>query len=184
MIQAGVHTRLYRNRKQLKWSKVFTNIVSNATSAILGWTPAAIFTHPGLYRLEIEALRETRRVMRSMGLTPANLPKVPVGLFGFSLSLPASIIQPILLRLVAKGRGDKLPSFHYDIGRGRSEVRWLNGAVVQEGTRRGVPTPANAMLTDTLMALVEGREEVAEYRNKPESLLARARAAGVPGLGA
>jgi 2-dehydropantoate 2-reductase len=183
MIRAGVHTRLYRNREQLKWSKVFTNIVSNATSAILGWPPAAIFTHPGLYRLEIEALRETRRVMRSMRLTPTNLPKVPVGFLGFGLSLPASIIQPVLYRLVTKGRGDKLPSFHYDIGRGRSEVSWLNGAIAREGARRGVPTPANAVLTDTLLALVEGREEAAEYHNRPERLLSRARAAGVPDLG-
>ena len=182
MNQAGLRTHIYEDPDQMKWSKVLTNIVTNATSAITGWPSRRILERPGLYRLEIEALRETVRVMSHKDLSPQNLPKVPVGYFGRVIFLPPRLIQPILCRIISSGRGDKLPSFHYDIGRGRSEVRWLNGAVVQEGIRLGVPTPANAVLTETMLALVDGRADPSQFRHQPERLLTRARHAGVPGV--
>jgi 2-dehydropantoate 2-reductase len=83
---------------------------------------------------------------------------------------------------VAKGRGDKLPSFNYDIGRGRSEVKWLNGAVVKGGDQLGLPTPANAVLTETMMELVKDNQNKEPYRGRPEKLIYRAAQAGVPGL--
>lgn len=181
--QAGLDPHLYPNPDRMKWSKLLTNIVTNATSAIMGWLPAQILVHRELFRIEIEALRETVRVMRQMGFSPQNLPDVPVGLLGRAINLPASLIQPFLRRVVSRGRGDKLPSFNYDIGRGRSEVRWLNGAVVQQGAQSGVPTPANHVLTEILLDLVEGRVAHDQFRGRPEQLIQRAVEAGVPGLG-
>lgn len=183
MSLAGLNPHLYRDPDRMKWSKLLTNIVTNATSAITGWHPAQILDHPTLFRVEIEALRETVRVMQRKGITPQNLPKVPVGLFGRAISLPLSLIQPILRSVVSTGRGDKLPSFNYDIARGRCEVRWLNGAVVHEGARLGVPTPANHTLTEMMLDLVESRVDPDQYRGRPERLIQRALAAGVPGLG-
>jgi len=179
---SGLLVRLYPDRRSMKWSKVLTNIVSNASSAIVGWPPGQIFAQAGLYRLEIEALRETVRVMRRLGLRPVNLPKVPVGLLGAALFLPSAVIHPILQLVVTGGRGRKMPSFHYDIGRGRSEVAWLNGAVVQEGRKLGVPTPANQVLLVTLQSLVAGSVDPSQFRGKPGELLALARQYGVPGL--
>lgn len=182
MQQAGFKVRRFQNRRRMKWSKLMTNIVSNATSAILGWSPDQIFAHPGLARLEIEALRETIRVMRGMGIPPQNLPGVPVALLGRAIFLPATVIHPILRQVVAKGRGDKLPSFHYDIGKGRSEVKWLNGAVVRAGSQFDIPTPANHLLTQTLLDIVKEREKAGAYFNKPKALLIPAKRAGVPGI--
>lgn len=179
---SGLLVRLYPDRRSMKWSKVLTNIVSNASSAIVGWPPGEIFAQAGLYRLEIEALRETVRVMRRLGFRPVNLPKVPVGLLGIVLFLPATIIHPVLQRVVTGGRGQKMPSFHYDIGRGRSEAAWLNGAVVQEGHKLGVPTPANQVLLDTLQGLVAGSVDPSQFHDKPSKLLALAQQYGVPGL--
>jgi 2-dehydropantoate 2-reductase len=178
----GMHLKLYNDRDRMKWSKVLVNIVSNASSAITSWTPDKIFTHPELYQLELEALRETVRVMRRKGIPPLNLPKVPVALLGWGIFLPAKLIQPILRYVVASGRGDKLPSFHYDIDRGRSEVHWLNGAIAREGAQVGIRTPANSVLADTMLDLVEGREEPASFLNDPRRLLERAREAQVPGI--
>jgi 2-dehydropantoate 2-reductase len=180
--QAGFDLRLYQNRPRMKWSKLLTNIVSNASSAILGWPPERIFAHAGLARLEIEALREAVRVMRGLGLSPQNLPGVPVALLGRAIFLPTRIIRPILRRVVSKGRGEKLPSFHYDIGRGRSEVEWLNGAVVRRGSELNIPTPANRILTDTMLELVQTQTDPSGYRGKPEMLLLRGKQAGVPGI--
>ncbi len=182
MRQAGFEVRRFRDRRRMKWSKLMTNIVANATSAILGWSPDQIFAHAGLARLEIEALRETVRVMRGTGIQPQNLPGVPVTLLGRAIFLPARVIRPVLRQIVAKGRGDKLPSFHYDISRGRSEVEWLNGAVVGEGSRSNILTPANHIITQTLLDLVRNQVVPSAYQDKPEELLKRAKAFGVPGI--
>lgn len=177
-----MRVRQYENPIRMKWSKALTNIVSNASSAILGWSPAQVFRHPGTYRLEVEALRETVRVMRVQGMRPQNLPSVPLSLLGFGVFLPPRLIQTALGKIVARGRGDKRPSFHYDIGRGRSEVEWLNGKIASVGQQMDIPTPANRVLNETMMSLVKGQEEHVRFLNKPERLLSLASRAGVPGI--
>jgi 2-dehydropantoate 2-reductase len=138
--------------------------------------------HPGLYRLELEALRETFRVMRRAGHAPVDLPGVPVRWLARGVFLPPWVSQPWLSRSVARGRGDKRPSFHRDLGGGRSEVNWLNGAVVRGGNDLGVATPANGVLLTTLLERVEGRADPTTWRDRPDRLLDRARQAGVPGV--
>jgi 2-dehydropantoate 2-reductase len=179
---AGLKPRLYRDADGLKWSKLLTNLVANATSAILDTSAEAVFRHRGLYRLEVEALRETVRVMRALGLRPVNLPGVPAGLLAAAVFLPDILTHPILRRAAASGRGEKRPSFAYDVGRGRSEIGWLNGAVVAHAARLTIPAPANGVLTELLTALVEGRREPGSLRGQPVRLLAEAARAGVPGL--
>jgi 2-dehydropantoate 2-reductase len=180
--QSNISMRRYQDGKRMKWSKLLTNIVSNASSAILGWSPTRIFQHPKLYRIEVEALRETVRLMRKIGVKPQNLPGVPVALLSSGIFLPPWMTQRILSRIVSRGRGEKLPSFHYDIGRGRSEIIHLNGAVVKEGMRVGLPTPANRFLTDTMLAIVNDANQHKDLRNHPEEFLNRAYKTGVPGI--
>ncbi len=179
---AGLRPRLYADADSMKWSKLLTNLVANATSAILDWSAEDVFRHRGLYRLEVEALRETVRVMRALKLRPVNLPGVPAWLLGTAVFLPDRITHPILRRAAASGRGEKRPSFAYDIGRGRSEVGWLNGAVVRHASQVDLPAPASRVLTEVLTALVEGRPGAEAVRGHPERLLAEAARAGVPGL--
>jgi 2-dehydropantoate 2-reductase len=182
MQAAGLSPRGYPRLDSLKWSKLLTNQVSNATSAILGWTPAQAFAHPGVYRLEIEALRETAAVMRRSRIPFVDLPGVPVRSLAAVIHWPPQITRPLLRRVVVGGRGDKLPSFSYDLARRRSEVLWLNGAVADAAAQAGGAAPANATLTAVLMALVSGAEPADSYTNHPDRLLARASQAGVPGV--
>jgi 2-dehydropantoate 2-reductase len=66
-----------------------------------------------------------------------------------------------------------MPSFHIDLhsGRGKSEVDYLNGAVVRAGQREGVATPVNALLTDTLLQLTSGALSLEMFAHKPDRLL-------------
>ncbi len=182
MRDAGLNPTLYDDMLRMKWSKALTNIISNATSAILGWVPDLVFNHKGLYRLEIEALRETVRVMHALGIAAQDLPGVPVRLLASAIFLPPAVTMPIFKKAAISGRGDKLPSFCYDVGRGKSEAAWLNGTFAAEGKRLGIRTPANDVLYDVLMGLVEGRLESAAYHGNPELLLSKAQDAGVPGI--
>jgi 2-dehydropantoate 2-reductase len=170
---AGFLVRQYPDAERMKWSKLLTNIVSNATSAILGWSPKQVFDHPITAKLEIDALREAVLVMHRLGLRPHDLPRVRVGLLGQAIFLPTMLTRIILGQIVSKGRGEKKPSFHYDIGRGRSEIEWLNGAVVKYGAMLGINTPVNQALTETLLELVHRQCPHDAYLNQPEKLLER-----------
>ena len=171
---AGLNARLYPDAARMKWSKLLTNLLANATSAILDLTPAEVFDYPGLFRLEIEQLRETLRVMAAQGLHPVDLPKTPVRALGFAARwLPLVWGRIVLRRSVGSGRGGKMPSLHIDLhsGRSQSEVEYLNGAVVRFGEKLGIPTPVNRLLSQTLLALTRGEQDLSIYRHKPERLL-------------
>lgn len=180
--RAGLNPRAYANADAMKWSKLLTNLVSNASSAIVHWTPAQVYAHPGLFRLEVEALRETVRVMRRKRIPVIDLPGVPTTWFARVVGWPPALSRPLLARVVAAGRGDKLPSFVQDLARRHSEVEWLNGAVARQAEAAGLAAPANRVLCEVLMALVHGAEDLLAYRQHPERLLQRAAAGGVPGV--
>lgn len=172
---AGIRVRGYDDARTMKWSKVLINIVANPISAICDMGTGEIFKHPGLYRVEVEALREGVRVMRHLGLRPVDLPGVQSGLLARAIFLPPDLTRPLLYKAVASGRGNKMPSFHGDLLRrhGKTEVDWLNGAIAREGERLGVPAPVNRALTDTLKGIVQGRIPWEEFRLRPEALIRR-----------
>ena len=173
--RAGLNCEYYPDGPDMKWSKMLTNLIANATSAILDMPPADIFAHPGLYWLEISMLRECLRVMRAQNLHVVNLPGTPVKLLAFAVQwLPLWLSRPLIASQVGGGRGDKMPSFYIDLysGRGKSEVGYLNGAVARKGEQLGIPTPANQLLDQVLTALTLRHLPLEEYRHKPEKLLA------------
>ena len=172
--EANLNAELFFQPMAMKWSKMLTNLLANASSAILDMPPAEVFAHPGLYRLEVQQIREALAVMRAQNLRPVNLPGTPVKLLAWVLRfLPVKLSQPLIKKAVGGGRGGKMPSFHIDLhsGRGRSEVDYLNGAVVRFGKRFGIPTPVNRLLNETLQGLTRGEIPLETYARQPEKLL-------------
>jgi 2-dehydropantoate 2-reductase len=45
--KAGLNARLFSNAGEMKWSKLLTNLLGNACSAILDMNPAEVFADPG-----------------------------------------------------------------------------------------------------------------------------------------
>lgn len=170
---AGLTARAYPEAGPMKWSKLLTNLTGNATSAILDLPIRDLFADRRLYEVEVAVLRECLAVMDALGFRPVDLPGTPVRALALATRVPRFIAQPALTRALAGARGDKMPSFHIDLhsGRGQSEVRWLNGAVVRHGEEHGVPTPVNRVLTDTLESLMDGRASVETFRKNPDALL-------------
>jgi 2-dehydropantoate 2-reductase len=172
--QANLNVQLYDQSAAMKWSKMLTNLVSNATSAILLSPPGEVFSHPGLFGIEIAQLRETLKVMKTYEIPVVDLPGTPVRLLAYAVKfIPKMISRPLLKKAVIGGRGDKMPSFYIDMqaGRPQSEVEFLNGAVVRYGDRVNIPTPANNFLTQTLLGMVRGEIPKDRYAKNPEKLL-------------
>jgi 2-dehydropantoate 2-reductase len=171
---AGLNARMYSSALSMKWSKMLTNLIANATSAILDMPPAGILSNPKLYHLEITQLRETLSVMRAQGIRVVDLPGTPVRLLAFVVrNLPPKISRPLIANAIGGGRGAKMPSFHIDLysGRNKSEVDYLNGAVVRAGDKFRIRTPANQLLNRTLIALTRGDIPLDTYQQQPDLLL-------------
>jgi 2-dehydropantoate 2-reductase len=175
MAAAGLNPEIYANPLDMKWSKLLTNLLTNASSAILDLSPAEIFEDKALFRLEMLQLREALAVMRALDLGVVDLPGTPVRALAFAARrISPSLSRPLMAHAVGRGRGGKMPSLHIDLhsGRGRSEVSWLNGAVLRHGEALGVSTPVNRVLFETLSGLVSGDLDVGEFSKKPVKLLA------------
>jgi 2-dehydropantoate 2-reductase len=170
---ASLNAHLYPRPADMKWSKLLVNLPGSATAAIVDISPAQVFSHPGLYRLELRMAQEALLVMEAQGIHSVDLPKIPVRLLALALRLPPFLAHPVLMKLVGRGRGGKMPSFHIDLhaGRQKSEVEWLQGAVVRYGEKFGIPTPVNRLLTETLLAMVRGEVPIAEFSHQPEKLV-------------
>jgi 2-dehydropantoate 2-reductase len=80
----------------------------------------------------------------------------------------------VLGRVIAGGRGSKLPSLTYDVSpapRGRSEVTWLNGAVSGHARSLGLRAPVNETFTRVLLDLVEGRAPASAWSGQAQRLV-------------
>jgi 2-dehydropantoate 2-reductase len=173
--EAGLNPMLFGNPLAMKWSKMITNLVANATSAILGMTPEEIFSDPALFKVEIDALKETLRVMRALHIPVVDLPGTPVRLLAGAIRLfPLPILRPLLKKAVVGGRGNKMPSFYIDMqaGRKQSEVTYLNGAVARFGEEVGISALVNKFLSETLSSMAAGDIPQETYKNKPGVFLA------------
>ena len=178
---AGFDVGLFSDYRGLKWTKLLMNLLANASCAILDWTPARVMAHPLAAVLEARAWQEALAVMAGLEARPVALAGYPFPLLApIARRLPATWLGRGLRGFVSGGRGDKMPSLHIALAEGkRSEVAWLNGAVVRAGTRLGLPTPVNVALTTILVSLAEGWVAREEYRGRPDLLEAAASAAAL-----
>lgn len=172
---AGIRCGGLADYREMKWSKAFLNIMGNATSAILNRPPAELYRRPDVFDLEMRMLRETLAVMQRLGLRIVNLPTASVRPLATTLRVaPRFLRRLVFTQVVIHGRGDKMPSFHIDLarGKGHSEVAFHNGAIAAAGRACGVATPVNAALNNVLQRLTSGEATRAEFDGRPDRLLA------------
>ena len=158
----------------MKWSKMLSNLFSNATSGILDMSPNEVYSDRELFRIEKAQILETAAVMRQDGLRINNLPGLPLRpLIFFMRILPEVLLRPLLKKMVAGGRGEKMPSFYIEKMKGspRSEVNDLNGAVVRKGEALGVPTPVNRALTETFNLILKDAKARQAFSRHPKKLV-------------
>jgi 2-dehydropantoate 2-reductase len=171
---AGYDTRKYADYRALKWSKALLNMLGNATAAILDMTVERVYADTRLLALERRGFLETLAVMDALGIVPVSLPRYPVRLLAAAMRhMPAIMLNPVLRRKIAGGRGGKPPSLQLGLAQGnpRSEGVFLYGAVARAGAAAGIDTPVNRALWDTLDAIASGAVAWDVYRGKPEQLI-------------
>jgi len=173
--EAGVVCQRVKYHRSMKWSKALLNMLGNATAAIINRHPGAVYKHAGTFDLEMEMLQEALAVMKRLKIRVVDLPGTPTTRLALAVRrLPNFMVKPILTRIVAEGRGEKMPSFHVDLSNGRSknEVLFHNGAVAAAAGELGLSAPVNRALSDILIKLARREVDWKVYDGNPQRLLA------------
>ena len=139
LTHAGMPTEATDQLWPMVWGKLVINAAMNATCALTGASGEAALRSPAACAwLDLVAC-ETAAVAAALGIA---LPYAD----------PAARVRKHCLDV-----GASKPSMLQDMERGRpTEIDAINGAIVREGARLGVPTPYN----QALLLLVKARQEV------------------------
>lgn len=141
MSMAGLPTEATDGLWEMIWGKLVINAALNATCALTGASGESALRSPAAYELLGLLAEETAAVAHALGL---RLPYAD----------PAARV-----RQHCRDVGPSKPSMLQDVERQRpTEIDAINGAVVREGRRLGVPTPYNR----AVLLLVKAREELTE----------------------
>ena len=139
---AGLRTRASADIRREMWKKLLGNVGLSPTSAITNLTSVEIMSVPELREVVLGAVDEAAAVGAAEGIR-----------------LDVEEARSVLLKLVdpsGGGTGRSKSSACTDIlNRRRTEVDWINGAIVRLGEKHGIPTPINR----TLVGAVKGMEK-------------------------
>ena len=151
----ALHTRPLANFVGAQWTKLVVNML-NALPAVTGLSVQEVVGTKALRRVVTASMRETVRVGVKRGVRFGSLQKLSDRRLRMFSHLPLWAGQILPLRMRARmghvpNRGSTLQS----LTRGqRTEIDYLNGAVVREAGLAGMRAPVNALLT-TLVHEVE-----------------------------
>lgn len=142
LTRAGIPTVGDDNVTALIWGKLIINVGINALTGITGLKNGQLADYDETKEVLTMAVEEAVAVATAAGVT-----------------LPyADPVDKVLA--IAVATAENRSSMLQDLSGGRvTEIEAINGAVVREGFRRGVPTPVNRTLTMLIKTLEKLRQE-------------------------
>lgn len=165
--------------QSLKWSKLITDLVGNATAAILDLPITEVLRDTRLFDIEWAALREALFLLDYSEVPLVNLPGAPARTLGaLTHHLPRQLLRPLLLWHKQR-RGHSTPSLRAALqaDKRQTEAAWLNGAVVHLAESQERLAPINHALALTVSDIAAGRVPWDMYRHRPEMLITTIRMA-------
>ena len=136
--EAGIETEVSPDIHDLVWDKLLVNVGINALTALTGLKNGQLLDHPETLRLMEALVSEAAGVAREKG----------VRIEGNPVEKVKSVAQATWENRSSMGQ-----DFDY---RRRTEIDVINGAVVREAERLGIPVPFNRTVTD-LIKVIERR---------------------------
>jgi 2-dehydropantoate 2-reductase len=134
--RGGLQVEVREDIDAAVWNKLAFNAALNATAMISGSCNAALNNEPGR-RIAAAVVLESVAVARAAGLR-----------------LDASDINETVLKALAGHPAHKASMLQDREAGRRTEIEFINGAIVRAGERYGVATPVNATLAD-LVRLID-----------------------------
>lgn len=137
--KAGLDTAVSDNIMKDIWKKLLANIGINAISALCNFRVGEIFDTPETKETILEALDEAALVAEAEGV-----------------EVNVDETKEVLYKITGKGgTGSNRSGMLVDVlNKRKTEIDFINGAIVRLGKKHGIPTPVNK----TLAAAVKGLE--------------------------
>jgi len=147
-----------------RWSKLVTNAMANGISASTGMITRDIIRDDGLRAFSAKVGSEAIRVGQALGFELEEIYHIPPEIIARAGEGDREAIRYYdehrLAEVSEAGGGEHRPSMGQDMVKGRrTEIEFLNGLVVRKGEEVGIPTPANAALTDIVKRVERGTLE-------------------------
>ena len=135
--KAKIETKITRNIRGVLWDKIIINTGINALTAITRMKNGELLKIPEIKNTMIEAVKEAVNVAKALNI---------------KLEVKDHVKRVIE---IAEATANNKSSMLQDVERGkRTEIDFINGAIVKLGKKLGIETPVN----ETLTALVKGIE--------------------------
>jgi 2-dehydropantoate 2-reductase len=158
----SVTTNLFGER----WSKLAINCMANPIAGLSGLGTAELRVEPGPRRLAVHLGAEVIRVGRARGFEVEPIWGIAPQRFLDAVEGRGMAEVEADISRDAKSRVGGRPSLLQDVMRGRrTEIDYLNGYVVAEGKKAGVPTPVNEAIVELYR-----RHGVGTLRPDPKNL--------------
>jgi 2-dehydropantoate 2-reductase len=146
-----------------RWSKLVTNVMGNGLSACTGLTGHQMLQNETIRRFSTRLGSEAIRVGQAQGYQLEEIVHLPPETIARAGEGDAAAMRAYEeQRLKDRGRvsAEQRPSMGQDMLKGRrTEIEFLNGFVVREGDKVGLPCRANAVLTDIVKRVEKGELE-------------------------
>lgn len=128
---AGFPTKVSDKVKDLVWSKLIINVGINALTAITRLNNGRLVEYEGTRQILKQAVLEASKVARRKKIT-------------LNYSDPVKKVEGVCVATAGN-----ISSMLQDVlKKRRTEIDYINGAIVREGEDLGIATPVNAVLTD------------------------------------
>src|SRR6202044_2126487 len=154
-----------------RWSKLVANVMGNGLSACTGLPGGDMLQNEPIRRFSTRLGSEAIRVGQAQGYQLEeilHLPPETIALAGEGDDAAMRACDEQRFKDAGRTAAGQRPSMGQDMQKGRrTEIEFLNGLVVREGEKVGLPCRANAVLTD-LVKRVERGELKADPRHIEE----------------
>ena len=143
-----------------RWSKLVANVMGNGLSACTGLPGGQMLQNEPIRRFGVRLGSEAIRVGQAQGYALEEILHVPpetIARAGEGDEAAMGVYVEQRFKDAKKTAGEQRPSMGQDMMKGRrTEIEFLNGFVVREGEKVGLPCRANAVLTDIVKRVEKG----------------------------
>ena len=139
-----------------RWSKLTTNSSGNPVGAMTGLGAQGVASMPEARRVQIEICKESCQV--ALAQNYAVEPIRGVAAETYARADDGEVFEELDAKFQPSGGGaDWKSSMGQDVEKGRrTEIEFMNGFIVDEGRRIGVPTPVNAAIVQVVKEVQGG----------------------------
>ena len=139
-----------------RWSKLTTNSSGNPVGAMTGLGAEGVASMPEARRIQINICKESCQVALAQNYQVE--PIRGVSAETFAKADDGEVYEELDAKFQPSGGGaDWKSSMGQDVEKGRhTEIEYMNGYIVEQGRRSGVPTPINAAIVEVVKEVQTG----------------------------